>query len=234
MPPLKSRLLIVEDDASFLDEISGFLSRFEFDVSAAASLAEMRDKLAVGTYSLILLDQFLGGEDALPSIMALGMNFAGPIVILTANTDPTDIILGLEMGAHDFIHKTQPPREILARIRAAVRRTPALPGSTKSSKWTIDRALRKVTDPNGHIISLTSLEYTILVYMAERPGISISREILMEKTFKRAYTGSTDRTIDMYISRLRSKLSLPDGPKQNTIRPDRSVGYIMLDIFDIR
>jgi two-component system OmpR family response regulator len=230
---LKTKLLIVEDDTSFSDEICAFLSRFEFEVSAVGSLAEMRSQLKIRTFTIIILDQFLDGEDALSSIMALGMNFAGPIVVLTANTDPTDIVLGLELGARDFINKTQPPREILARIRAVLRQSSASLASAMPTRWKIDRATRTVTSPTGRDVALTTLEYQVLTYLAEKPGVTVSRTLIMKDIFNKDYVGTEDRTVDFYISRIRSKLSQNDNNKENVIRPARGIGYILLDIFDI-
>ncbi len=199
------RILLVEDDQAFTDEFCAFLDSFGYAPQVEASLDKLRSVLGTSQFDLIILDQFLDGHDSLRFLPELRQWHTGGLIILTNNQDEADRILGLEMGADDFIPKTQKPREILARVRAVLRRS-ARPEPTAAA-WEIDQARREVRGPDRQALPLTSAEYTLLVYVAARKGTVIDRDELYRAVIGREKAGPFDRTLDNLISRVRKVIA---------------------------
>jgi DNA-binding response OmpR family regulator len=177
---------------------------------------------------MVILDVMLPDTDgfALCKIVRLRSNV--PIIMLTASSDETDRIVGLELGADDYIAKPYSPRELLARIKAILRRTaidvPATPRYYRFVGFTLDLVERKLLDSAGEVVALTGLDYQLLKYFVEHPGDILDRTVLSEETRGRD-SGPLDRSLDVQISRLR--VLLKDDSKQAAlIKTVRGAGYV--------
>ncbi|MEM1080365.1 MAG: response regulator [Pseudomonadota bacterium] len=217
-------ILIVDDDASIRDAVSDYLSDHGFDTTTAQDAAEMDQQLQVGRFDLLVLDLMMPGEDGLSVCRRLGSN-GPPILVLSALGETTDRIVGLEIGASDYLAKPFEPRELLARIRALLRRVAS--NSTGVARvyrfddWALDYEKRVLTDPTGHEVSLTAGDVSLLTAFLERPGRILSRDQLLDWARGRE-AEAFDRSIDLAVSRIRGKLS-PDGDR--LIATVRGEGY---------
>lgn len=239
-------VLLVEDDPAFAGEFSSFLRGFGFEVELTDSLDACRDLTHARHFDLVVLDQFVQDRDALPMIPEVLKAHNGGLVVLTNNADQSDRIIGLEMGADDFIHKLQKPREILARLRAVLRRTkhdpaadgenhtdgsaqhPATVSATDAAgEWQMDRLRREIRGPDGTLVPLTVAEFDVLAYMASRRGEIVERDELYDAVMRRQKAGPYDRTLDNLISRVRRALAEPAG-EQDIFRPIRGRGYVYI------
>jgi two-component system OmpR family response regulator len=200
------RILLVEDDQAFATEFCAFLDTFGYCAEVATSLDRLKAVSESDEFELIILDQFLNGQDSLRFLAELRQKHVGGLIILTNNQDEADRILGLELGADDFIPKTQKPREILARVRAVLRRSNR-PQVQASASWEIDRARREVRGPDGQPLPLTSAEYNLLYYVAGRQGEVVDRDELYRAVIGREKAGPFDRTLDNLISRVRKVIA---------------------------
>jgi two-component system OmpR family response regulator len=230
MANITQTILIVEDDGQTRDLIARYLREHSFRVGTVANGREMHSYLAQNRVDLIVLDLMLPGEDGLSLCRHLRVYSLTPIIILTAKGEDLDRILGLEMGADDYLPKPFNPRELLARISAVLRRqSSALAGSVASSArlkfqgWTIDFRLRELRDPEGVQIPLTSAEFDLLQAFCERAGRILTRDNLLSMTRGRP-GGAFGRSIDVLVSRLRRKLDRTEGT--SVIRTVRTGGYI--------
>lgn len=236
----KQRILLVEDDEAFAEEFGGFLRSFGYDVHHAATLAGVTDLAASEAFDVILLDQIVNGQDAISVIEGIRLLFDGPVIIITNNTEIVDRIIALETGADDFIQKLQPSREILARIRAVMRRTShALDGASSSHApmhpdhsaqegvWQLSHRSRTLMTPTGARVALSSAEFDLLVFMATRRGRPVSRDEISRAVFHRPHAGATDRTVDNLLSRLRRSL-MPYLDSGNAVRSLRGMGYVFV------
>jgi two-component system OmpR family response regulator len=224
-------VLIVEDDADIRALVARYLKQNNIDALVAEDAHEMDRLLSEKRVSLIVLDIMLPGEDGLSICRRLRATSNIPIIMLTAQKDDIERIIGLEMGADDYVTKPFNPRELLARIRAVLRRLGdsdrTLP-QTKSrifrfADWVLDTGLRRLHDPNGTRILLTGAEFDLLVVFCERPGRVLSRETLIELSQGREAHPS-ERSIDILVSRLRRKIET--NPKDPTLlHTIRSGGY---------
>jgi two-component system OmpR family response regulator len=231
-PMSQPHILLVEDD----NEISALLTRYlrgnDCRVSAAKDGREMDGVLATSRIDLIVLDLMLPGEDGLAICRRLRAASHVPIIIVTAKGSELDRIIGIEMGADDYLGKPFNPRELLARIRAVLRRTssaavtPAHGGARTLSfaGWTLDCALRELRDPGGARVSVTGAEYDLLQALCERPGRVLSRDQLLDITQGRT-AGVFERSVDILVSRLRRKIE-PDPGHPAFIKTIRSGGYM--------
>jgi len=223
-------LLIIDDDREIRDLLARFLVRHELRVDTARDGREMDAKLATGRFDLLVLDLMMPGEDGLAICRRLrGQGVRTPIIMLTALGEEADRIVGLEVGADDYLPKPFNPRELLARIRAVLRRTgdSGEPDGTGSLRpralafegWQVDLAARELRDPEGTLVTLTSGEFDLLEAFAERPQQILSRDQLADLTTGRAL-GPFDRSIDVALSRLRRKLGEdPKNPRMfKTVR----------------
>lgn len=215
-------ILIVDDHRELRDLVSRVLTKEGFRVSAAAGGRAMRQVLADSRIDLILLDLMLPGEDGLSLCRTLRAESNIPIIMLTAKGDELDRVIGLEMGADDYLPKPFGSRELIARIRAVLRRTtdnastakPATrPKQYQFDRWRLDTGARELIRDDGTTLPLSTGEYDLLIVFVERPQRVLSRDQLLDLARGRA-AGSFDRSIDTQVSRLRRKLELdPSEPK---------------------
>lgn len=223
----RPHILLIEDDAEIRSLVQGYLQKQGFRVETGDGGAALDRHLSVfGEPDLLVLDVMLPGEDGLSICRRLRANSRVPILMLTARGEDIDRIVGLEIGADDYLPKPFNPRELTARIRAILRRNEPPPVERKRLKLgdiTIDLEARSVTDANDTAIELTSAEFDLLECFVTRPGRVLSREQLMDWTRGRR-SDPLDRTIDVQLSRLRKKIDRGDIAMFKTMR---NVGYIL-------
>lgn len=228
---ISARILVVDDDPGIREVLCDYLGQHGYEARGAASAAEMDRALQASTIDLIVLDLMMPGEDGLSVVRRLGR--AGPpIVMLSAMGEDTDRIVGLELGADDYLAKPCNPRELLARVRAVLRRPrEEAPGEAAPSLmfagWRLDLVRRELTRPDGQQIGLSGGEFSLLRALAERAGRILTRDQLLEAA-KGADTDVYDRAMDVQISRLRKKLD--DGSGLEMIQTVRGEGYM----FDVK
>jgi two-component system OmpR family response regulator len=222
-------LLLVEDDQETRELTLDYLQSHGFNVTAVADGVDMRKALGAGSFSLILLDLMLPGENGVTLCRQLRAENCGvPIIMLTALGEQMDRILGLESGADDYLPKPFSPRELVARISAVLRRSANGPQPASErlafAGFVVHLAERRLLDPTGHEIELTAGEYDLLIALAERPRRVLNRDQLIDLTRGRS-AAPFDRSIDVHISRLRRKLRLaPDAA--DIIKTVRYGGYV--------
>lgn len=222
---MSERILIVDDDEDIREMFAAYLEGFGFSVSAAADGRQMRSLLAASRFDLVLLDQRLPGEDGLTIARELRSQSDIGIIIITGYGQVVDRIVGLELGADDYVAKPVDLRELLARIRSVLRRRSASPPEHvrgfEFEGWRLDPSARRLTDPMGQVVELTSGEYDLLLAFVEQPNAVLSRDQLMNRLHHRE-AGPFDRAIDVQVGRLRRKID-----RSNTlIRSVRGVGYL--------
>ena len=229
---LETRLLIVDDDPGIRELTAGFLSQHGYVVDTAAGGAEMREAMAVHEYALVVLDLMMPGEDGLTILRSLDRE-TGPAVILhSVIGEDVDRIVGLEMGADDYIAKPANPRELLARIRSVLRRsgersTARMPERSflRFSGWRLDAVARQLYDPDNVIINLSDGEFRLLLALVERPRRVLTRDMLLDLS-RGPMSEHFDRAIDVQMSRLRKKLARPG--REELIRTIRNEGYMFV------
>lgn len=224
-------LLIVDDDPEIRALLASFLQRSGFRVSQAGDGRAMRRMLADGRIDLILLDLMLPGEDGLSLCRHVRAQSDIPIIMITARGEETDRIVGLEIGADDYLPKPFSPRELLAHVRAVLRRghgerrdAEAETQKVEFAGWVLRIDERRLIDPMGADITLTAGEFDLLRVLAERQGRVLNRDQLLDLTKGRATT-IFDRSIDAQISRLRKKIER-DHTNPLLIRTVRGGGYV--------
>ena len=235
MTSAPKRLLVVDDDPKLRDLLHRYLSQHQFEVALAQDAPSMNRLLQREPWDLIILDLMLPGEDGLSIVRRLrGANDRTPVIMLTAKGDDVDRIVGLEMGADDYLPKPFNPRELLARINAVLRRrpapdTPGAPatdlGEVRFGPFVFDAALRTLSR-DGRPVPLTSGEFSVLKVFARHPRTPLSREKLMVLARGREY-GAFDRSLDVQVSRLR-KLIEPDPANPRYIQTVWGVGYVFV------
>jgi two-component system OmpR family response regulator len=219
--------LIVDDDPALRELVGDHLTRYGLTARLADSAAAMRRELSRGGIDIVLLDLMLPDGDGIELCRDLRMHSKIPVIMLTAQGDPISRVLGLEMGADDYVAKPFEPRELLARIHALMRRSsgalangdaaadsspaprfepPGAPASRGFGGWQIDWRNRMLISPEGVGLSLSNVEYRLLAAFADHPGEVLSRSQLVEMT-RSAASESNERSIDLAVSRLRAKLS---------------------------
>lgn len=231
-------ILVVEDDRETRSLIARYLQANSCNVSLAANGREMDKHLADNRIDLVLLDLMLPGDDGLSLCRRLRAASQLPIIMLTARGDDVDRIVGLEMGADDYLGKPFNPRELLARINAVLRRhavAQTAPSGLGTSAltfkgWRIDLRLRELRDPEGAHVALTSAEFDLLQAFCERPGRVLSRDNLLDLTQGRA-AGSFERSIDVLVSRVRRKLERTESDA-GMIKTVRSGGYLFTPVVE--
>lgn len=224
-------ILLVEDDREISALVARYLRGNECRVSVAGDGREMDRVLADSRVDLIVLDLMLPGEDGLSLCRRLRARSAIPVLMLTAKSEEIDRIVGLEIGADDYLGKPFNPRELLARIRAILRRgagqeRPDEDGVRRLhfQGWTLDSGLRQLLSPEGARVAITGAEFDLLHALCLRPGRVLSRDQLLDLTQGRA-AGPFERSIDVLISRIRQKVE-PDPRNPEIIRTIRSGGYL--------
>ncbi|MBK9217388.1 MAG: hypothetical protein RJA63_2470 [Pseudomonadota bacterium] len=228
---MNERLLVVDDDPELTELLCDYLGNNGYQVETACDGAEMLRKLPECQPDLLILDVMLPGEDGLTLCRNLRARSRLPILMLTARGDDMDRIIGLEMGADDYLAKPFHPRELLARIKSILRRSQdhgshdAPPRALRFAGWTLDLAARNLVGADGVVIALSSGEFRLLHLLAETPNSVFSRDQLMDALAGRE-AGPFDRTIDVMISRLRRRLN-DDARDPSLIKTVRSEGYML-------
>ena len=224
-----SRILVVDDDPGIREVLCDYLGQHGYEATGAASAAEMDRALQASTIDLIVLDLMMPGEDGLSVCRRLAGK-GPPIIMLSAMGEDTDRIIGLELGADDYLAKPCNPRELLARVRAVLRRAEqrGQPGAVSAgcefAGWRLDLVRRELRSPEGVAVNLSSGEFSLLRAFVERPQRVLTRDQLLE--FARGPTSEAfDRAIDVQISRLRRKLD-DGGGSHELIRTIRNEGYM--------
>jgi two-component system, OmpR family, response regulator len=226
-------LLIVDDDKELCSLLARFLGRHGYRVSVAHNGSQMASVLEVSRVSLVILDLMLPGEDGL--VLCRRLRAAGtlPIIMLTAMGDEVDRIIGLEMGADDYLVKVANPRELLARVRAVLRRAGAAGVDASVSQkrilefagWRLDVTHRQLYSTKGTLVPLRAGEFDLLLALVQRPQRVLTRDQLLDLSRGRS-ANAFDRSIDVQISRLRRKIE-PDPKEPTLIKTVRSGGYIL-------
>ena len=230
----EAHILVVDDDGQVRQLIGRFLGDTGYRVSGARDGREMRETLASTKIDLIVLDLMLPGVSGLDLCREVRATSSVPIIMLTAKGEDTDRIVGLELGADDYIPKPFNPRELLARVRAVLRRAAAKPDPDRAiggrlisfAGYTLDTQRREVTSPEGVAIDLSGGEYDLLLAFIEHPNRVLSRDQLLELARNRS-PDPFDRTIDVQVSRLRRKLEANDKAPA-LIKTVRGAGYIFV------
>jgi len=225
-----AQILIVDDDVELRDQTAAYLAEHGYAVQTAGRAEEMDRVFLETDIELVLLDVMLPGEDGLSICRRLGASGGPAVIMLSALGDEIDRVLGLELGADDYLPKPCSPRELLARVRAVLRRREAPPeerrpvGGYEFSGYRLDLVRRQLHGPNGVAVLLTSGEFSLLRAFLERPGRVLTREQLLE--YARGGDAEVfDRAIDVQISRLRRKLVASSGDALITTL--RGVGYML-------
>jgi two-component system OmpR family response regulator len=228
----KPHILVVDDDREIRELLGRFLEKQGLRVSLARDARECRKLWPLARYDLIVLDLMMPGESGLDLARWLRAQSQVPIIMLTAMGEETDRIVGLELGADDYMAKPFNPRELLARIRAVLRRTqgaeaaPAAPErALRFAGWVLEPARRRLLNPEGVEVPLTGGEYELLMTLLDRPNRVLTRDMLMDLLHNRQ-PGPFDRAIDVAISRLRRKLD-DDGRNPSVIKTVRGGGYVL-------
>ncbi|NTV09790.1 MAG: response regulator [Zoogloea sp.] len=229
-------ILIVDDDREIRTLLAAYLERQGLRCTSAADGREMQAALAAGRFDLIVLDLMLPGEDGLSLCRGLRARSDIPVLMLTARNDDMDRILGLEMGADDYLAKPFVPRELLARIRAILRRARALPPNLADTaqprsrilafaEWRLDTIHRQLIAKDGVVTPLSGAEFRLLSVFLDHPQRILSREQLLELTQGRE-ADVFDRSIDLQVSRLRGRLG-EDAREPRIIKTVRGEGYVL-------
>ncbi|WP_085315667.1 response regulator [Derxia lacustris] len=226
--PAQPTILVVDDDADLRGLVCDYLARYGLAPRPAASGAELRAAIADERPALVVLDLMLPGEDGLALLRELRQRSELPVILLTARSEPADRVLGLEMGADDYLTKPFEPRELVARIHTVLRRSgvtpPAADEVVRFDGWTLALDSRRLTSPDGTVVPLSNAEFRLLNTFLRRPRRIFSREQLSDLARDRAGDGF-DRSIDLLVSRLRQKLA--DDPRDpRLIKTVRGEGYL--------
>lgn len=227
-----AHILVVDDDREIRDLLSRFLSKHGYRVTAVADGHEMRRTLADWKIDLIVLDLMLPGEDGLSLCKNLRAQSQIPVIMLTIMGEETDRIVGLEVGADDYLPKPFNPRELLARMKAVLRRAPlattreapAISRIHQFSGWKLKIGRRQLESPQGLFVDLSTGEFDLLVAFVEHPQRVLNRDQLLDLSHGRA-EALFDRSIDMQVSRLRRKIEI-NPKKPEMIKTVRGGGYM--------
>jgi len=223
------RILIVDDDPEIRRLLVDYLTRNGFEPYAARDGREMAQILDKHAIDLVVLDLMLPDSDGLTLCRDLRVRSSLPVLMLTARGEEADRIVGIEMGADDYLVKPFSPRELLARIKTILRRTRALPPNLRPESqrclafagWCLDTAIRVLTAPDGVVVPLSGSEYRLLRILLEHANRVLNRDQLMELMHGRS-AEPFDRSIDVQVSRLRQRLR-----DENLIQTVRGEGYVL-------
>ncbi|MEJ8570251.1 response regulator [Microbaculum marinum] len=217
----KPHILVVDDHRDIRELVGRYLVKNGFRTTTAESSEDARKVLRSAAIDLVVLDIMMPGEGGLSLCRYLRESTAVPVILLTAMAEETDRIVGLEIGADDYLTKPFNPRELLARIRSVLRRTQSLPptreppgkGRYRFEGWMLDPARRELTGTDGVAVPLSTGEFRLLVAFLDRPGVVLSRDQLLDITRGRE-AAPFDRSIDNQVSRLRRKIEIdPRSPE---------------------
>ena len=226
-------VLAVDDDPSVRQMIADYLADNDVRVTTLASGREIAEVMARETIDLLVLDLRLPGEDGMQIARKLREESDVPIIMLTGRKDEADRVMGLELGADDYLTKPFSPRELLARIRALLRRSRAHETvadglarvrAYRFAGWELSVRLRKLTTPQGETVGLTNSEFNLLAAFLAAPQRVLSRDQLLN--LSRLHNDEVyDRSIDVQVGRLRKKLEI-EGAREELIRTERGAGYV--------
>jgi two-component system OmpR family response regulator len=228
-------ILVVDDDREIRELVSTYLAKNGLRVTVAQDGRQMRSILEANAVDLIVLDVMMPGDDGLVLCRELraGKHKTTPVLMLTARSDETDRILGLEMGADDYLPKPFAARELLARIKAVLRRTRMLPPNLQITEagrllafgdWQLDTTARHLIDRDGIIVALSGAEYRLLRVFVDHPQRVLNRDQLLSLTQGRE-AEMFERSVDLLVSRLRQHLK-DDAREPRYIKTVRSEGYV--------
>ncbi|MGL5836978.1 MAG: response regulator [Sphingorhabdus sp.] len=229
MTKTRPHILLVDDEASIRDPLARYLEKQGYRVTEAANAAKARDTLKGYDIDVVLLDIMMPGEDGLSLTRHIAETDGPPVILLTARSEEADRIVGLEIGADDYVVKPFSPRELVARIKVALRRTNSATKATSQStiwsfdSWQLHSAEQQLFDPEGALVPLSSGEFRLLEALIERAGQVLNRDQLLDLTRGRL-AGPFDRAIDNSISRLRRKIE-PDSSDPKYIKTIWGGGY---------
>ncbi len=238
-PANTTHILVVDDDRDIRTLLAEYLDGNGFRTFTASSGSEMRKVLDETRIDLVVLDLTLPGEDGLTLCRNLRAQSSLPVIMLTARSEPLDRILGLEMGADDYLAKPFEPRELFARIRSVLRRTNALPPNMMSAEaramvfdaWRLDLLARHLVTAEGTVVALSGAEFRLLKVFLEHPNRVLNRDQLLELTHGRE-ADPFDRSVDIQISRLRQKLG-DDARTPRILKTVRNEGYVLAAVVTI-
>ena len=227
-------ILVVDDERNLRESLAQYLGRNQCRVAQAANALAARKALATRVFDLVILDVMMPGEDGLSLCRYICERLNIPVLFLTARTEDADRIIGLEIGADDYVVKPFNPRELLARARAIIRRARAMPPSMRVTaartirfgSWTLKAARRELVAEDGVVVPLTSREFKLLQIFLLRPNVVLSRDELLDLTQGRE-AEPFERTIDNQVSRLRRKIE-PDVKNPRYIRTVWGGGYTFI------
>jgi len=229
----QARLLVVDDDAEVRQLLSEYLGGQGLQVDGCADSQALRQALTNALPDLVRLDVGLPGEDGLSLARFLREHHDLPVIMISGAGTPLDRIIGLEVGADDYLAKPFELRELLARVRSVLRRYRSVPAPREADgrnlplgRFRLDLDRRQLLDERGHEIELTAMEFDLLQAFAQRPNRPLSRDQLLNLTQNRDWN-PFDRSIDIRIARLRRKLE-DDPEKPRIIRTLRGVGYMLV------
>jgi len=233
-------VLALDDDAAVREMVAEYLGQNDFRVTTCASGAELDAAMARELVDLVILDLRLRGEDGMQIARKLREASAIPILMLTGRVEEADRVMGLELGADDYLTKPFSPRELLARIRALLRRAKAQASvadavakvrAYRFGGWELNIGLRKLKSPKGEPVELTNGEFRVLTAFLSAPQRILSRDQLLE--LSRVHNAEVyDRAIDIQILRLRRKIE-PDPARPQFIKTERGAGYVFSVAVDI-
>ncbi len=227
----QGNILVVDDDAEIRSLVAEYLTQHGYRVSTARDGTSMRRAIESERPDLVVLDLMLPGEDGLSLCRDLRAKSSLPVIMLTARREEIDRIIGIEMGADDYLGKPFNPRELLARIRSVLRRARALPASAGQARrlrfagWTLDCTARHLVDPQGVIVPLSGAQYRLLETFLRHPERVLDRDELVDLTLGREAV-PFDRSIDVQVSRLRQLLR-DSGREPRIIKTVRNGGYVL-------
>ena len=229
----EDHILVVDDDAEIRQLLKTYLEKNGLRVTTVAEGGGMWKALEQAHIDLIVLDLMLPGADGMELCRTLRVHSRIPVIMLTARGDEMDRILGLEMGADDYLAKPFSARELLARIKVVLRRTREMPGDPLAdtpeklsfSDWTLDTRTQHLTSPQGVVVPLSNLEYQLLHVLLTHPNRALSRDRLLDLTQGKE-SGPFDRSIDVLIGRLRRRLT-DDARRPELIKTLRGRGYLL-------
>jgi two-component system OmpR family response regulator len=227
----QEHVLVVDDDAELRALLAEYLGRNGFRISLAADGREMRRMLDASRPDIVVLDLMLPGEDGLALCRDLRARSGVPIIMLSARSDDVDRIVGIEMGADDYVAKPFNPRELLARMKSLLRRARSLSQPraeahrVRFAGWTLDLAARHLLAADGVVVPLSGAEFKLLSVFVEHPNRVLDRNQLMDLVLGREAT-PLDRSIDVQVSRLRQRLR-DDAREPRIIKTVRNGGYVL-------
>ena len=227
-----AHILVVDDHDEIRDLLGKYLKQHGYRATVAANATEARRAIKTAGIDLVILDVMMPGEDGLSLCRDLRTNTDLPIIMLTALGEEADRVVGLETGADDYVTKPFSPREILARIKAVLRRHNSLPPQkdavdterVRFNDWTLDARRRELIDANGVAVPLSTTEFALLSAFIRHPSVVLSRDQLLDLT-KGKTADLFDRSIDNQVSRLRRKIE-PDSKKPTLIKTVWGGGYM--------